>query len=138
MTSSLCFVASTAGYAVFSAFYYAFLITNLSRFACGTILVETILRAAGRIYLLPGKAALPITFHLFRRSRSSDVVYIEGHSTLLARYVVVSSATLLHPVFFIVMGFRKNFPSVLVAYVISAFARSLLSGAYMSDYYSCS
>lgn len=127
MTSSLCFVASTIGYVrhLLNSFIP---VLKSSSYACGTLLVERLLGVAGRIYMRPGTTMLPMTLRLFRPQRSSDTAYIVGHSTSLARYIVIFSATLLHPIFFIVMGFRKNFPSMLVAYVISAFARALLSG----------
>ncbi|KAJ3551217.1 hypothetical protein NM688_g4832 [Phlebia brevispora] len=109
MTSSLCFVASTVG------------------FSLGTVLVERLLSTAGRIYLKSGKVTLPIFFHKLRHPRAPSTEQISGFSAPLARYIVVFIATLLHPIFFIIMGCRRNFASVLIAYVISAFARSLLS-----------
>lgn len=129
MTSSLCFVASTIGYVIHLCNSFISVLKP-SSYACGTLLVERLLSVAGRIHLRPGTVMLPMTLHLFRQPRSSDTAYIVGHSTSLARYIVIFGATLLHPIFFIVMGFRKNFPSMLVAYVLSAFARALLSGAY--------
>lgn len=71
---------------------------------------------------------LYIKFYVSSGAETTDAKYVVGHSPSLARYIVVFSATLLHPVFFVVMGFRKNFPSMLAAYVVSAFARSLMSG----------
>ncbi|KAI0803076.1 major facilitator superfamily domain-containing protein [Irpex lacteus] len=112
MTSSLCFVTSTAG------------------FALGTALVERILALCGwvcisqnsRIFFLPA---------FLRRRHGHGVV--RGFSTSQARFIVTFAGTLLHPLFFIIMGCRKNFASMLVAYVISAFARSLLT-ATMNNY----
>ena len=59
---------------------------------------------------------------------AADSVPVAGHSPSTARHIVIFAASLLHPVFFVIMGCRKNFPSMLVAYVVSAFARSLLNG----------
>ncbi len=95
------------------------------RFALGTALVERILALCGwvcisqnsRIFFLPA----------FLRRRHGHGI-IRGFSTSQARFIVTFAGTLLHPLFFIIMGCRKNFASMLVAYVISAFARSLLTG----------
>ncbi|KAI0343924.1 MFS general substrate transporter [Trametopsis cervina] len=106
MTSSLCFVTSTIGFAV------------------GTILVEHILGFMGWIRISPPSAHtwIPIIF----RRRSSNIAYM--HSKSQARFVVIFAGTLLHPVFFVIMGCGRNFASMLVAYAISAFSRSVLTG----------
>ncbi|KAI0803077.1 major facilitator superfamily domain-containing protein [Irpex lacteus] len=106
MTSSLCFVASTAG------------------FALGTTLVERILGVVGWVCVLPNSriSFLPA---LLRRCPEGST---RGYSPTQARFVVTWAGTLLHPVFFVIMGCRRNFASMLVAYAISAFARSLLTG----------
>ena len=125
MTSSLCFVASTIGYVVADIFLVHSLLTHsdIGSFSLGTIFVERLLHAAGRIFLRPGKATPPT---LSARASNPDNIAYFSPST--ARFIVVFCSTLLHPIFFVIMGLRQNFPSMLVAYLISSFARSLLSG----------
>ncbi|KAI0085609.1 major facilitator superfamily domain-containing protein [Irpex rosettiformis] len=111
MTSSLCFVASTVG------------------FALGTTLVERILGLAGWVYIRPNQRS-PILPAFLRRAAKGGIC---GYSASQARFIVTWTGTLVHPVFFIIMGCRRNFASMLVAYVISAFSRSLLT-ANMNHY----
>lgn len=48
---------------------------------------------------------------------------------------MVIVGTLLHPMFFVIMGCRRSFGTMLFAYVLSAFARSMLSGKLLSRVY---
>ncbi|KAI0690670.1 major facilitator superfamily domain-containing protein [Cytidiella melzeri] len=106
MLSSLCFVASTVG------------------FALGTTLVERILGLVGWICISPDSRRS--IFHAMLQRRVAGNVY--GHSPTQARFIATWAGTLVHPVFFVIMGCRKNFASMLVAYAISAFSRSVLTG----------
>lgn len=50
------------------------------------------------------------------------------YSQCQSRYLTLVLASILHACFFAIMGSKKGFPSMLIAYVISAFARSFVSG----------
>ena len=41
---------------------------------------------------------------------------------------MVCTGVLLHPLFFVIMGDRRNFATMLLAYVFASLARSVLSG----------
>lgn len=127
MTSSLCFVASTAG-SVSRLTHKVEVDTHRSfrsvRFAIGTILVERILGYVGWVYVQPNSRNVILSSLLRRRTEGS----VRGYSASYARFVVTWACTLLHPVFFVIMGCRRNFASMLIAYAISAFSRSLLNG----------
>ncbi|OCH96576.1 MFS general substrate transporter [Obba rivulosa] len=121
MTSSLFFVASATGYGI------------------GTLLVEHVMRFLGRYYItLNGAFATGSRRSLLQRSSSSGpgATKILAYSASQSRFVTLVLASLLHATFFAIMGSRRGFPSMFVAYVISAFARSFISGGYNNVYVS--
>ncbi|KAG1749720.1 major facilitator superfamily domain-containing protein [Suillus paluster] len=110
MTSSLLFSAVTIGFGV------------------GTILLERIIKFLGRFYLsLDHKTYLPAVpfFHpLFTTNVSAAFPCGVGYSPAKARFSLLVLGGLLHPLFFIIMGTARNYPSLLLAYGMSALARS--------------
>ncbi|EMD41723.1 hypothetical protein CERSUDRAFT_120694 [Gelatoporia subvermispora B] len=115
MTSSLFFVASATGYGI------------------GTLLVEHVTRFLGR-YHITVNGAVPVEASSIRRgvlTRSSrskpSTSRLPAYSASQSRFVTLVLASLLHAAFFAIMGSKRGFPSMFVAYVISAFARSFIS-----------
>ena len=53
-------------------------------------------------------------------------------SALQARHLSIVLGSFLHGVFYLVMGTRGGFPSLFAAYTIAAFARSLMTGQFIS------
>ncbi|KAI0735416.1 MFS general substrate transporter [Earliella scabrosa] len=115
MTSSLLFVTSAMGYAL------------------GTISIEFITRFLGRgrfsasrtptVFSLPWSPARSPKSHL--REEDSSII---GFSTSRCRFFTLVLASILHSTFFMIMGSRSGFPSMLVAYAVSAFSRSFILG----------
>ncbi|KAH9947661.1 MFS general substrate transporter [Amylocystis lapponica] len=112
MSSSLFFVASATGYAV------------------GTLLVEYITSFLGRYYLSaadPATADTTITSRFLKRASAVDQAVLV-YSPSQSRFLTLVLASMLHAMFFVIMGSKRGFASMLVAYVISAFARSFVTG----------
>ncbi|TFK41367.1 major facilitator superfamily domain-containing protein [Crucibulum laeve] len=105
MTSSLLFAGSTCGFIV------------------GTLLVESIMKMLGRVCLTHLQRSLVPA--LFRGSGKTH----EGtsFSALQARHVGLLISSVLHGVFFVIMGTRGGFAVLFLAYVVAAFARSILT-----------
>jgi hypothetical protein len=106
-----------------------------SRFFACTFIVERVVKFLGTFYLnstqpsfLP---ACPLVSRFSVRSRRhggtpSDIGGT-GYSPSQARLATLLLGSLIHSTYFIILGSKSGFPSVLVAYVIAAFARSLLT-----------
>ncbi|KAI0336059.1 MFS general substrate transporter [Cubamyces sp. BRFM 1775] len=118
LLSSLFWVASATGYLL------------------GTVAVEYVTRLLGRTRLEthrpPSTSPLPAWF-----SRTSDPeschgtsqqMHIIGFSRSRSRFYTLLCATSLHAVFFVIMGSKSGYPSMMIAYVISSFARSFITG----------
>ncbi|KAF9459473.1 major facilitator superfamily domain-containing protein [Collybia nuda] len=107
MTSSLLFAGSTCG------------------FAFGTVLVESILKALGRIPLGAGRNNIvpPRVARLFSARNSAG-----GYSASQARSLTLAIACILHGVHFIMIGLKGGFGVTFLAYAVAAFARALLTG----------
>ncbi|KAI0757238.1 MFS general substrate transporter [Daedaleopsis nitida] len=117
MTSSLLFVASALGYAL------------------GTLSVETITRFLGQGRFFASRAPSVLCFPRIklnlraRKPRSQEVDQdqsIVGFSTCRCRFFTLVLASIGHTTFFVIMGTKSGFPSMLVAYGISAFSRSFI------------
>ena len=52
-----------------------------------------------------------------------------GHSPMQARANLLVIASLIHALFFVIMGTNPQYPSILTAFALVAFARALLTGA---------
>lgn len=118
-TCSLLFTGSTVGSVV------------------GTILLERIVNFLGQFYpsldqhsYLP---AVPFFDRLFTKDVSTALPCGVGYSPTKARFSSLVLGGLLHPLFFIVMGTARNYPALLLAYVIAAFARSFWTSS--SNFY---
>ncbi|KAG2750782.1 MFS general substrate transporter [Suillus brevipes Sb2] len=114
MTCSLLFTGSTVGSVV------------------GTILLERIVNFLGQFYpslnhctYLP---PVPFFDRLFTKDVSAALPCGVGYSPAKARFSSLVLGGLLHPLFFIIMGTARNYPSLLLAYAIAAFARSFWTG----------
>lgn len=119
MTCSLLFTGSTVGSVV------------------GTILLERIVNFLGQFYpslnhctYLP---AVPFFDRLFTKDVSAALPCGVGYSPAKARFSSLVLGGLLHPLFFIIMGTARNYPSLLLAYAIAAFARSFWTAS--SNFY---
>lgn len=102
----------------------------LHSYALGTIIVEHITRILGRTRFLNGSVCSAIGFPLRLREplekiQSSTI----GFSRSRSRFHTLVLASVLHAVFFAIMGSERGFASMMIAYVISAFARSFVAGA---------
>ncbi|KAH9853161.1 MFS general substrate transporter [Lenzites betulinus] len=104
-----------------------FWVASASGYALGTIVVEHVTRIIGRTRFstqkLPNVVAFPLRFSTGTEKESTIV----GFSRSRSRFYTMVSASLLHAVFFILMGCKLGFLSMMIAYVISAFARSFIS-----------
>ncbi|CDO72449.1 hypothetical protein BN946_scf184977.g150 [Trametes cinnabarina] len=58
---------------------------------------------------------------------TAEEPFIVAYSKSRSRFYTMLCASVLHAIFFIIMGTKSGFPSMMVAYVISAFARSFIS-----------
>ncbi|KAG1845476.1 major facilitator superfamily domain-containing protein, partial [Suillus subalutaceus] len=119
-TCSLLFTGSTVGSVV------------------GTILLERIVNFLGQFCpsldqhtYLP---AVPFFDCLFTKNVSAARPCDVGYSPSKARFSSLVLGGLLHPLFFIIMGTARNYPALLLAYVIAAFARSFWTCEYLNFY----
>jgi len=99
----------------------------------GTSLVEMIMNYLGRIDLskpcwswIPESGFLSRLLLPIRRERNV------GYSPTQARLLALVISSILHGIFFVMMGSRRGFWVCFLAYALAAFARSILTG--MSDY----
>ncbi|KAI0762624.1 MFS general substrate transporter [Fomes fomentarius] len=111
MTSSLLFVASAAGY------------------SCGTISVEFITRflGQGRFFATKAPSVLSSPWS-FGRKNQEGITTVVGFSSSRCRFLTLVLASIAHSTFFMIMGTKSGFPSMLVAYALSAFSRSFILG----------
>ncbi|RPD81762.1 MFS general substrate transporter [Lentinus tigrinus ALCF2SS1-7] len=114
MTSSLLFVASAVGYAL------------------GTLCVEFVTSFLGRTCFSAAKtpAVLPLPSLCRRKLQhppASDASVL-GFSIHRCRFLTLAIMSVCHSAFFMIMGSKSGFPSMLVAYAISAFSRSFILG----------
>ncbi|KAI0662595.1 MFS general substrate transporter [Cubamyces menziesii] len=118
LLSSLFWVASATGYLL------------------GTIVVEHVTRLLGRTRLETHRppSTSPFPAWCSRTSRpesrhdTNEKTRIIGFSRSRSRFYTLLYATSLHAVFFVIMGSKSGYPSMMIAYVISSFARSFITG----------
>ncbi|PFH46989.1 hypothetical protein AMATHDRAFT_77416 [Amanita thiersii Skay4041] len=108
MTLSLLFAGSTCGFGI------------------GTIVVERILNFLGQFnYKQPRNTLLPAS-PLLAKLRGNILSKEDiGSSVSQARFLVLIIGCVLHSTHFVLMGIRKGFGSMFLAYAIAAFARAL-------------
>jgi hypothetical protein len=95
-------------------------------------MIETLLEFMGRFDFSSKKQRyIPYISSSWRiRPLPSDVTNSTlGHSPTQARAILVVFASLIHAVFFLIMGTGPQYPSLLIAYALAAFARAFLTGA---------
>ncbi|KAH7911241.1 MFS general substrate transporter [Hygrophoropsis aurantiaca] len=115
-TSSLLFAGSTVGFAI------------------GTIFLERGVNFLGRFFLeSQGRTYLPaVSFlrHIYSVNNTSTTSAVSGigFSPSKARFATMFFFSLVHPLFFIIMGTARAYPELLAAYAIAAFARAFLTG----------
>ena len=112
-----------------------YVLTTIPRLAVGTVLLERIVKFLGQFYpsldhqtYLP---AVPFFHRLFTKNASAALPLGVGYSPTKARFSSLILGGLLHPLFFIVMGTARNYPALLLAYAIAAFARSFWTGEHL-------
>ncbi|KAG2080681.1 major facilitator superfamily domain-containing protein, partial [Suillus cothurnatus] len=119
-TCSLLFTGSTVGSVV------------------GTLLLERIVNFLGQFYPSLNQhtyfPAVPFFDRLFTKNVLAALPYGVGYSPSKARLSSLVLGCLLHPLFFIVMGTARNYPALLLAYAIAAFARSFWTGEHLNFY----
>ncbi len=123
--SSSLFAGTTLGYVLF---YWTIIALNGILFSvfAGTFLVESIMRYLGTF----GVHRNAGTFFSFLPFRKRDVFDDNvGYSVVQARFYILVMASILHSTYFIMMGSQSGFPVMFLAYVMSAFSRTLLSGS---------
>jgi len=91
-------------------------------FFIGTFCVEWIISVLGRSRARDIQGGR-------RNQDSSDATF---HSASKARHLLLLIASVVHALYFVLMGSRTGFPVMFAAYAMSALARSLLSGKSVS------
>ena len=120
MSSSL-FAGSTVGCVSFFLFDKQELKFYV-RFFLGTFLVESIITVLARFQLRRLK-------NVFKKNDRSNEEDLYTHSSSSqGRHLLLLIASISHAMYFVMMGSRSGFPVMFLAYVVSAFARSLLAG----------
>ncbi|KAJ3498028.1 hypothetical protein NLJ89_g10274 [Agrocybe chaxingu] len=94
-------------------------------FFAGTFLVETILKSLGRFRVKRNTRSICALFPVFSKRHADGDDY--GHSVTQARFLVLVVASVIHAMYFVMMGSRSGFSVMFLAYVFSAFSRALLT-----------
>ena len=135
MLSSLLYVANTIGWVAECLWpvqakqlsYFA------KRFLAGTLLVESIINQLGLFSPTSGhwswfpKISFFSQFFSAKQPQPQPQKVI-GHSLSQARLLAVLLSSVLHGMFFIMMGSKGGFWLTFSAYILSSFARSILTG----------
>lgn len=64
----------------------------------------------------------------FGRKNQEGNTTVVGFSSSRCRFLTLVLASVAHSTFFMIMGTKSGFPSMLVAYALSAFSRSFILG----------
>jgi hypothetical protein len=95
------------------------------RFFLGTFLVESIITVLARFQL----RRLRVKIFFKTNNRNEDGLDTHCYSSSSqGRHLVLLIASIAYAMYFVMMGSRRGFPVMFLAYVISAFARALLAG----------
>lgn len=103
--------------------------SHFIRYFAGTLLVESILRWLGHFNF---------DIELSKSVDNSSLVASDkntrniGHSASRARHLTLLMGSVLHAIFFAMMGSKSGFPVMFVAYAVAAFARAVLNGKLFS------
>lgn len=131
MLSSLLYAGSTIGWVagclwpvqVKQPSYFA------KRFLAGTLLVESIINQLGRFSPTSGHWSWFPKISFFPQFLSAKQPQkVVGYSPSQARLLAVLLSSCLHGMFFIMMGSKGGYWVFFCAYMLSAFARSILTG----------
>lgn len=129
MMSSLLYAGSTVG-SVKCIFYMDMQLTH-TRFMTGTLLVEHIVNRLGQINAARDSWSwfpyIAFVDKYMRRRRGSPPKCI-GFSPSQAQFISLLVASTLHAMFFVIMGNGRGFWMLFCAYIVAAFARSILTG----------
>lgn len=95
------------------------------RFLIGTLLLERIIRIFGQARRDRIQSAwYPNLASFIKCAEKSPVRF----SATQATHLVVSLGSVLHGLFFLIMGLRGGFPALFIAHMVAAFSRALMSG----------
>ncbi|KAH9487131.1 Bypass of stop codon protein 6 [Psilocybe cubensis] len=108
MMSSLLYAATTVGFIV------------------GTMLVESIINQLGRFRLVADHSSWIPAIQLLKTKQSDNEI---GYSPSQARHISLLVSSILHGMFFVMMGSRGGFWAAFGAYAVAAFARSVLTAS---------
>jgi hypothetical protein len=92
-----------------------------------TFLVESIMGYLGTFRVHRNERSFFSFMPAFRRKSIFDDDL--GYSVVQARFLTLVICSILHSTYFIMMGSRSGFPIMFLAYVMSAFSRTLLAGS---------
>ena len=137
MTSSLLFVASAVGSEPNPSLPSGRPeLTPAYRYALGTLSVELVTSTLGRTRFYSAKTptVLPLPSFRPRGPDSENDVSVLGFSIHRCRFLTLALMSVSHSTFFMIMGSKSGFPSMLVAYAISAFSRSFILGKLESQH----
>jgi hypothetical protein len=120
--SSLLFAGNTIGY----KFYHSNLQRlTYSRFAFGTLGVQFVIKYLGQFDVSEANWSwIPKTNYKIFSNRNCQV----GHSPSQAKLLIVMVSSIMHAIFFIMMGSRSGFWTCFSAYVLAASSRAILTG----------
>ncbi|TFK20148.1 MFS general substrate transporter [Coprinopsis marcescibilis] len=113
VTGSLLYAASTVGFIV------------------GTLILERLLQQMGRISWSKLLRWLPIC----SRPESHQDHIPTPYSPVRARHISIAISSIIFSMFFVIMGSSKGYTALFIAYMIAAFARSILTGS-LNPYFS--
>ncbi|KAF8488169.1 major facilitator superfamily domain-containing protein [Gautieria morchelliformis] len=101
-------------------------------FFFGTLMIETLLRLMGRFDISSQKPSfiphIRVGWRFYRYKVTTPRL---GHSPTQARATLLVVASLIHAVFFVIMGTGPKYPSMLVAFGLAAFARAFLTAPWL-------
>ena len=120
--SSLLFAGNTIGY----KFYHSTLqrLTYFS-FALGTLAVQFVIKYLGQFDVSEANWSwIPKTNYKTFSNRKCQV----GHSPSQAQLLIVLLSSIMHAIFFIMMGSRSGFWTCFSAYALAASSRAILTG----------
>jgi hypothetical protein len=91
------------------------------RFFLGSFLVELIITVLARFQLRR-------LTNIFKKNNRNEEDLNTHPSSSQGRHLVLLIASITHAMYFVMMGSRSGFPVMFLAYIVSAFARALLTG----------
>lgn len=92
-----------------------------ARYFLGTFLVESIIAVLARFKLRRVK-------NFFKKNNRNEVDLDTHSSNSQGRHLVLLIASIVHAMYFVMMGSRSGFAVMFLAYVVSGFGKALLTG----------